>query len=156
MGSKTNGKGGKMKIAFDIGGVISKYPEIFRYFMISIGVNWDVYIITDMHDKAEIMRLLKDNRIDVPESRVYSADYAAHGEMCKAVLLKELGIDMFIDDFVGYMPWDSTFGPAPIRLLVMPDPHKPYWADSWKADGYDFGRRKWCDKNHPQQVMGER
>ena len=60
------------------------------------------------------------------------------------------------DDFVGYMPWDSTFGPAPIRLLVMPDPHKPYWADSWKADGYDFGRRKWCDKNHPQQVMGER
>ena len=52
--------------------------------------------------------------------------------MCKAVLLSELKIDIFFDDFIGYLAWDSSLGPAPIRLLVMPDPYKPYWADSWK------------------------
>ena len=86
-----------MKIAFDIGGVISKYPEQFHWFMTSLEVNMELYIITDM----------------------------------------------FFDDFVGYaMAWDSSFGPAPIRLLLCPDPYKPYWSDSWKCEGEDFGRRK--------------
>ena len=103
----------------------------------------ELYIITDMHNKDEIMKLLKDNNVEVPPERVFSADYDKHGEMCKAVLLKELGIDMFFDDFVGYaMAWDSSFGPAPIRLLLCPDPYKPYWSDSWKCEGEDFGRRK--------------
>ena len=143
-----------MKIAFDIGGVISKYPEKFRWLMISLGVNMELFVITDMHDKAEVIKLLKLNNIEVSEDHVYCADYKTHGEMCKAVLLAELGIDILIDDFIGYTVWDSSLGPAPIRLLVMPDPLQPYWADSWKLsedpntkDEADFGRRKYYKKD---------
>lgn len=131
-----------MKIAFDIGGVISKYPETFHWLMTSLAVNMELYIITDMHDKLEVMKMLCDNNVEVSENRVYCADYAKHGDMCKAVLLKELGIDIFIDDFLAYTSWDSSLGPAPIRLLVAPDPFQPYWSDSWKCEGADFGRRK--------------
>jgi hypothetical protein len=131
-----------MKIAFDIGGVISKYPETFHWLMTSLAVNMELYIITDMHDKTEVMKMLRDNNVEVPESRVYCADYTKHGDMCKAVLLKELGIDIFIDDFLSYTSWDSSLGSAPIRLLVAPDPFKPYWSDTWKCEGADFGRRK--------------
>lgn len=145
-----------MKIAFDIGGCISKYPEKFHWLMTSLAVNMELFIITDMHDRTEVIKLLKDNNVEVKEDHIYTADYNKYGEMCKAMLLKELEIDIFIDDFPAYMCWDSTLGPAPIRLLVAPDPHKPYWADSWKAEGYDFGRRKWCQPNHPQQIIGER
>ena len=75
---------------------------------------------------------------------VYCADYQKHGEMCKAVLLAQLKIDIFFDDFGPYLIWDSSLGPAPIRLLVMPDPYKPYWSPDWKTtDNSDFGRRKY-------------
>jgi len=133
-----------MKIAFDIGGVISKYPEQFRWLMISLSVNMELFVITDMHDKNEVLEMLRENRIEVAEDHVYCADYAKHGDMCKAVLLKELGIDIFIDDFPAYTSWDSTLGPAPIRLVVAPDPYKPYWSDSWKVKTEcDFGRRRY-------------
>ena len=132
-----------MKLACDIGGCISKYPEQFRWFMISLGVNWEIFVITDMHDKNEVIQMLKDNNFDIPENHVYCADYAKYGDFCKAKLLQELKIDMFIDDFLGYVTWDSQFGPAPIRLLLMPDAKTPYWHDSWKTkDKSDFGRRK--------------
>ena len=140
-----------MKLAVDIGGCISKYPEQFRWLIISLGVNWEIFIITDMHDKVEVMKQLKDNKIDVLENHVYCADYAKYGEMCKAVLLKELEIDMFIDDFIGYtMAWDSSFGPAPIRLLVCPDATMPYWSNQWITDDKsDFGRRKFSQLPTP-------
>jgi hypothetical protein len=142
-----------MKIALDIGGVISKYPDKFRWFMLSIACNWDVYVITDMHDKAEVMQTLKENNIEVPEHRVFCADYVRYGEFCKAVLLKELGIDIFIDDFQGYLSWDSSFGPAPIRLLMMPDVYKPYWAESWKVKTEcDFGRRRFVEEKKQKKL----
>lgn len=143
-----------MKIAFDIGGVLSKYPDQFRE-MLKDFSNSEIFVITDMHDKAEVVKMLTDNGFiktvvgfgpigPIYEQNVYCADYKTHGDMCKAVLLKELGIDIFFDDFVGYTNWDSSLGPAPIRLLVMPDPWKPYWADSWKVPvESDFGRRRY-------------
>lgn len=131
-----------MRIALDIGGVISKYPDQFRWLITSLRCNHEVFIITDMHDKQEVMAMLRDNRIEVDETNVYSADYTSHGEFCKAKLLAELKIDLFIDDFLGYLQWDSSFGPAPIRLLMMPDAARPYWHESWKTkDESDFGRR---------------
>lgn len=134
-----------MKVAFDIGGVLSKYPVLFRKMCLALTVgDIEVYVITDMHDRVKTLAMLEENGFGfIPEHRVLNSDYAKYGDMCKAVLLKEHQIDMIIDDFPGYVQWDSSFGPAPVRLLSQPDPYMPYWAEDWKtdpADG-DFGRR---------------
>lgn len=149
-----------MNIAFDIGGVISKYPgqfaeiayAVLRYDPERINDPLDcyyrgnqAYVITDMHPKEQVIETLKLNHLcpnPFREDRIYCADYATHGEFCKAILCKQLGIHVFIDDFGGYLQWDNSFGPAPLRLLVMPDGFKPYWAPDWKTkDDSDFGRR---------------
>lgn len=131
-------------MAFDIGGVLSKDVR-WKKLIEAIGDNVEVFIITDMHDKEEVMRTLVDNGVDICPSRVYCADYASYGEMCKAVLLKQLKIDFLFDDFVGYVQWDSSLGAAPIRCLVMPDARRPYWHENWKCKGGDFGRRKYSE-----------
>lgn len=134
-----------LKIAFDIGGVLSKYPERFRRMAIALLASPDVevHVITDMHDRAYLLETLRSNGFGfIPEHRVHNADYVGHGEMCKAIILRDLGIDILIDDFGGYTAWDSTFGPAPIRCLVQPDPFRPYWSESWRTgDDHQFGRR---------------
>lgn len=130
-----------MRIAIDIGGVISKYPQIFKN-LIETWRGHDIFIITDMHDKNEIIDLLKLNEVDVDADKVLPADYKTHGEMCKAILCYSNKIDVLIDDFMGYLEWDSRWGLAPVRLLVMPDAFRPYWATDWKTrDELDFGRR---------------
>lgn len=128
------------RVAFDIGGVLSKYPDLFRPLvacLISGGV--EVYVITDMRDKSKVLQTLEMNGFGmIDPDRVFTADYDTHGEGCKAVLLEDLKIDMFFDDFVGYVVEPV----CPVRLLVMPDASKPYWAESWKTpDQDDFGRR---------------
>ena len=136
-----------MKIAFDVGGVISKYPDKFRTLMDAF--SWvdymEVFVISDIHPKEEIVKVLRANDIDhlqVKESNIYSADYAKYGEHCKTKLCEELDVDILIDDFVGYLA-DGKF----IRLLVMPDSSKPYWHDEWKVETEsDFGRRKFNEK----------
>src|SRR5271166_182329 len=111
-----------LKIGLDIGGVVSKHPSQFRELCNLLKDSCEIFIITDMHDKDKILVMLKENGFGmIPPERVYSADYKNHGEMCKAILLRELGIDIFIDDFGGYVQWDSQLGAAPIRLLMAPD-----------------------------------
>lgn len=139
-----------MKIAFDIGGVLSKYKSI-RTLLDSLAyAHEDIYIITDMHDMEEILRQLKENKIDVDRNNVYSADYMKYGEAAKAILLRNLKIDIFFDDFIGYTYWDSAWGPAPVRCLLMPDPTQPYWSDDWKCSGADFGRRRYLREESKQ------
>lgn len=129
-----------LKISFDVGGVISKYPHVFRkmaFALVAGGV--DVHVITDMHEKPKVIRMLNDNGWTfLEEDNVHCADYVTHGERCKSVLIKELGIDLHIDDFPGYCAGGG------LQLMVWPDPDEPYWHDEWKTrpeDG-DFGRRK--------------
>lgn len=135
-----------MKVAFDIGGVLSKYPDQFRVFVCALAVSPDIeiHVITDMHEREYTLQLLQDNGFGFirPEC-VHNADYVNYGEMCKAVLIRYLGIDMLIDDFPGYCNWDSSFGSAPIRCQVQPDPFRPYWSKEWKTRSEDgeFGRR---------------
>lgn len=164
-----------MKIGFDIGGVISKYPEIIKLFLHKYNYDeygydsnkHDIFIITDQHPKKEVLRALCKNgfinglgNIDgsttyltniINPENVYCADYEKYGNMAKAVLIKELNLDIFIDDFDGYLQWDSSFGPQPLLLKVMPDAFKPYWADSWKQDESEFGRRKYNELNNRQK-----
>jgi hypothetical protein len=133
-----------MRIAFDIGGVLSKYPGEFKRLLEALWVDHTLHVITDMHDKEDVLKQLRTNGFDeslIPTENVHCADYAQHGELCKAVLLRDLKISMFYDDFIGYTMWPPHFGPAPIRCLIMPDGYKPYWHEDWKNDGGDFGRR---------------
>jgi hypothetical protein len=130
-----------LRIAFDIGGVISKYPEIFIPLIKTLHNSEDVevHIVTDMHVRETTLKILAMNGLDIiPPERVHNSDYKAHGELCKAVVLRENQIDVIIDDFPGYL----TEG-CPVRLQVMADPYRPYFHDDWKTDGSegDFGRR---------------
>lgn len=147
-----------MKIGFDIGGVLSKYPsEIIRLINIlgygkHLGFDScdfdDIFFITDQHPKSEVVETIWENGLyGFPESNIYCADYYKYGNMAKAILIRDLGIHIFIDDFDGYLQWDNSLGPQPLLLKVMPDAFKPYWADSWKCNGGDFGRRKYVHHN---------
>jgi hypothetical protein len=135
-----------MKIAFDVGGVLSKYPEPFKVLIralvhIELHVpGTEVHVISDMHPVHKVLAMLEMNNLYLKSERVHSADYKQYGENCKAVLCAELGIDILVDDFPGYV---ATFGSPLVRLLVMPDPSLPYYAEDWKTDGSegDFGRR---------------
>ena len=131
-----------LKLAFDVGGVLSKYPDKFRPIISVLGIQnlLEVHVISDMHPKEKIVKMLRDNAMFIDYDKVHSADYAKYGEACKSILCKELGIDILIDDFIGYVA-----GPDPLlRLLVMPNPAEPYYHDDWLTDGSegDFGRRR--------------
>lgn len=136
-----------MKIGFDIGGVISKDPYTFQDLMLSLSDTPyfnDLFIITDQHPKDKVIQVLKDNHFEfINPDNVYCANYEKYGNMAKVILIKELGLDIFFDDFDGYLQWDSSFGPQPLLLKVMPDAYKPYWHENWKQEGGDFGRRKY-------------
>lgn len=129
-----------IRIGFDLGGVLSKYPEIFLPFVKALMAGGaEVYVITDMHERSKTLDMLARNGFDIiPEKNVFNSDYNTHGELCKAVVLRENNIDILIDDFPGYL----TEG-CPVRLQICPDPYKSYYADSWKTDGSEgnFGRR---------------
>jgi len=136
-----------IKIGFDIGGVLSKYPEIFRALIRKLSNpepaglpnSFEIHVISDMHDVKAMYKMLLTNNIIINENNIHSADYKTYGEYCKTKLCKDLGINIMIDDFIGYLA-EGDF----VRLLVMPDPKKPYYNDSWLTDGSegDFGRRK--------------
>ena len=136
-----------IKIAFDIGGVLSKYSDIFSKLVAKLqsadggnSASVDVYVISDMHDVAMMHSMLQKNGFNIPMNRIFSADYDSYGEYCKTKLCEELKIDILIDDFVGYLA-EGDF----IRLLVMPNVRKPYYDDTWKIDGDEasFGRRRY-------------
>jgi hypothetical protein len=135
-----------VKIAFDVGGVLSKYPRHFTRLMEALrDAGHELHVISDMHPREKILEALRRNGFLltglVAEGSVHSADYANYGEACKAALCRDLGIDALVDDFPGYLVWPWP-GPAPLRLLVQPDPYRPYWSALWGTDDeQEFGRR---------------
>lgn len=129
-----------MKIGFDVGGVLSKYPQVFGpLIQVLERGGAEVFVISDMHPAEKILDMLRRNNINVPPERVISANYKELQELCKTKACEELGIDILIDDFIGYVAAGKH-----IRLLVMPNPEEPYYHDSWQTDGSegDFGRRR--------------
>jgi hypothetical protein len=132
----------KIRISFDIGGVLSKEPHIWGpiFHALQQSPLVDVYVITDMHKREQSMKMLIDNGFALKNpNNLINSDFSRYGEACKSINQVENEIDVHIDDFPGYVA-----GGAPIRLMVMPDITRPYYHDDWITDGSegDFGRRK--------------
>ena len=129
-----------IRIGFDIGGVLSAYPDILLPLLRALAASGDVEVhaVTDM-PREKALAMLALNAVPVPPERVHSADYAAHGDACKAVLARELGLDVLLDDHLGY----AAVPGAPLRLLAMPNGDRDYYHRDWKTDGSEgaFGRR---------------
>lgn len=106
----------------------------------------DVYIVSDIHPREMIQEMLEMNGFSIKPERIIPADYNKHGEHCKAVVCKELQLDVMIDDHLAYMTPEG----ATVRLLVMPDGYRPYYAEEWKTSGKegDFGRRTAVKPKH--------
>lgn len=83
--------------------------------------------------------LVRDNGYDILPERILTADYATHGEMCKAKVVAEHDIAVLVDDFPGYVANTTA-----VNLFVWPDPTRPYFHDDFKTDGTEgtFGRRR--------------
>lgn len=132
---------GPLRISFDIGGVLSKYPDQFRPLVTALLASplVDVFVLSDMKPHARAVAFCHDNGFPVLPGRIICCDYEAHGELCKAVAMRELCIAIHLDDFPGYLAEG-----CPVRLLVMPDPSRDYYHEAWKTDGSEgnFGRRR--------------
>lgn len=133
-----------VKVGFDIGGVLSKYPDLLRPIIeaLSVAPNVEVHVLSDMQPHAKCVDwVVHRNGFAIPPERIHACDYDAHGESCKAVKAREIGLDVLVDDHLGYV---ATVGAPALRLLAMPDPTRPYYHDNWKTDGSEgtFGRRR--------------
>jgi hypothetical protein len=115
--------------------------------------DFEIHVLTDMlKDVAmkmletnDLLWLFSSNHFD--GVRVHHADYSTHGENCKAILIKELEIDVHIDDHMGYL----MAGPA-LGLFVVPRAELPYYCDEWLVDrcvhckttASKIGDKFWC------------
>lgn len=138
----------KLRISFDIGGVLSKYPHEFRTLVNALTASPDieVFIITDMHDHDQSVLFVHSNGFEcIPDKNILNSNYSESGERCKEDTILEHEIDIHIDDFPGYCAHTSC-----ISLFVWPNPDEPYYHDDWVTDGSEgsFGRRVKPRKNH--------
>lgn len=128
-----------VRIAFDVGGVLSKRPEIFVPLIDALTRGGaEVFVISDMHPVEKIVEMLPLNGIELPAGRIISADYATHVELCKTRAAEAIELDILIDDFPAYLAEGQH-----VRLMMMPDVSRPYYSPAWRTDGSegDFGRR---------------
>lgn len=121
------------RIGFDIGGVISKYPQEMKEMMWMLQGHdsvesspFEIYIITDM-PRAQAIAMLKENKIWFEPERLLCADWAKNGDKCKSILMKEHEIDIMIDDRLDYIMEGCRIG-----LFVVPRPEVGYYAKNWK------------------------
>ncbi len=117
----------RMRIGFDIGGVISKYPDEFRFLLLALSKvpEIEIYIVTDMpRDVAK--DLLTKNNIPWSEKRLLCGEWGDHGDKCKSVLMRKHRIEIMVDDRLDYI-----FGGVKIGLMVVPRTHRKYYAPSW-------------------------
>lgn len=111
-----------MKLAFDIGGVLGKYPCVFIPMILALqNGGAEVFVITDIAEKETAQALLGKYGYSFAPEMILCADFQKYGERCKAVLIKEHGIDVLVDDHPGYCADAGC-----VSLFVWPDPHVPY------------------------------
>jgi hypothetical protein len=128
-----------LRISFDIGGVLSKYPKVFVPMVQALQAGGaEVFVITDMHQHEQSVKFVQENGYQIPDDHILNSDYAQYGERCKELTIKQHQIDLHIDDFPGYCAHIAC-----VSLFVWPNPHEPYYHDDFKTDGSEgnFGRR---------------
>jgi hypothetical protein len=116
-----------MKIGFDIGGTISRYPEKMKELMTILKKGGaQVCVITDIpYDQA--CQLCLDNEIPVLASQIHSCNWSEHQDLCKTLKCEELKVDFLIDDRPDYCAVGDFIG-----LVLAPRPKtRPYYSDSW-------------------------
>ena len=121
-----------MKIAFDIGGVISRYPKQMLEMMTAlIKGGTEVHIITDMNQQ-DALTTCKENKIldIINRKNIHSADWSANGDKCKTEICENIGIDILIDDRPDYCAQGNFIG-----LVLSPRPDTQYYAPTWKNAG---------------------
>lgn len=72
-----------IRIAFDVGGVLSKYPDVFRPLFLALvnAPGIEVHVISDMHPRQKVIDMCRDNGFllegwdNEEDRRVHSADY---------------------------------------------------------------------------------
>jgi hypothetical protein len=118
----------QMKVAFDIGGVISRYPREFRDLMAIVGQGGgEVFVLTDMN-QTDAWSAIQENGLAglVYRENILSADWSKHGDLCKTKVCEEHGIDILIDDRPDYVAKGNFIG-----LVLSPRPDVPYYAEEW-------------------------
>lgn len=117
-----------LKIAFDIGGVLSKYPREMKALLRTLQRGGaDLWVMTDMNPKKAV-ELCRLNDIPVPDEQIISVDWAKDGELSKANACMGYGIDILIDDYLPYLCAGDFIG-----LCVAPRPGMPYEAPEWQT-----------------------
>lgn len=113
-----------IKIGFDIGGVLSKYPEVFRPLLEALNAHpaFEVHVLTDVPPPRAVA-LVQRNGYNVPVERIHSCDLKTHGHNCKAKKTEELGIDVMFDD---HLPYLGNMGK--LRFHVLPENTRPFFA----------------------------
>ncbi len=135
-----------LTIAFDIGGVISRYPEKMKQLMaVLIKGGALVYILTDMNPVDALAavranglmhlighdRLLSDPYFQSARNRyILSANWSRDGDLCKTRIMEDEGIDFLIDDRPDYAAKGDFIG-----LVLSPRPDVPYYHESWSNTG---------------------
>ena len=76
-----------VRVAFDIGGVLSKYPTILRAMAQALHDGGaEVFVITDMRTPDRVLELLEANGFGfINPANIMCADFETYGEGCKAV-----------------------------------------------------------------------
>ena len=116
-----------MRVAFDIGGLISRYPEQMKTLMQALirgGI--EVHIMTDMNPKDAMNAVLENGITFVDPRHVHSCDWSQHGDLCKTEMMAKMGIDVLIDDRPDYCASGDFIG-----LVLSPRAHVPYYHPTW-------------------------
>lgn len=121
-------KNGKYRVGFDIGGVISKFPEPMKALMRALASSpeHEVFIITDM-PIAIAKQMLECNNVPFDDEHLICVDFSAHQDLCKSNLAETHGIDIMIDDRPDYVALGFQIG-----FIISPRPLLPYEHASWK------------------------
>ena len=110
-----------MKISFDLGGVVTKYPKIFVAIIKALqkSEEIEVFILSDMKLKKS-KAILDKVGLEFSDENVFSADWERYGEECKAIIIRKEQIDLHIDDLPSYCQSSA------ISLMVWPNNQLPY------------------------------
>ncbi len=120
-----------LKVAFDLGGLISRYPGEMKTLMAClIRSGAEVFILTDMNH-IDARRAITENNlggfISADWSKhILSADWSKHGDLCKTILMEMHKINILIDDRPNYAAIGNFIG-----LVLSPRPHVPYYHNTW-------------------------